>query len=142
MIGALLAGYVTDRFFSGRAGRVCMIAMLSMIGVIYLFAHAPLHSRILAGTLFMSMGFLVYVPQMLIAAMAMNLGTKRASAAAVGMTGIFGYASTIVSGWGVGTIVDRSGWNGAFTLMIVCAAGTFILMAFTWNIGAHPELPK
>jgi OPA family glycerol-3-phosphate transporter-like MFS transporter/OPA family sugar phosphate sensor protein UhpC-like MFS transporter len=60
----------------------------------------------------------------------------------VGLTGIFGYASTVVSGWGVGRIVDKSGWGGAFILMIVCAAATTALMALTWNVGAHPHLEE
>jgi OPA family glycerol-3-phosphate transporter-like MFS transporter/OPA family sugar phosphate sensor protein UhpC-like MFS transporter len=88
------------------------------------------------------MGFMIYVPQMLIAAMAMNLGTKRAAAAAVGLTGIFGYLSSIVSGWGLGSIVDRNGWDGAFGVMLGCAAATMALMALTWNVGAHPQLEK
>lgn len=142
MIGALAAGFIADRIFRGRAGRVCVIAMLSMVGVIYAFWHAPRNAPALAGILFLAMGFLIYVPQMLIAAMAMNLGTKRASAAAVGLTGIVGYASTIVSGWGVGDLVDRAGWRAAFILMMGCAAGAMVLMAITWNVGAHPELEK
>lgn len=140
MIGALVAGFLADRLFRGRAGRVCVIAMFLMIGVIYAFWHAPRSYPIIAGALFLTMGFLIYVPQMLIAAMAMNLGTKRASAAAVGLTGIIGYASTIVSGWGVGDLVDRHGWPAAFILMIGCAAGAMVLMAITWNVGAHPEM--
>jgi OPA family glycerol-3-phosphate transporter-like MFS transporter/OPA family sugar phosphate sensor protein UhpC-like MFS transporter len=92
--------------------------------------------------LFVLMGFLLYVPQMLIAAMAMNLGTKRASAAAVGLTGIIGYASTIITGWGIGSLVDRHGWPAAFALMLGCAVVTLLLMAATWNVGAHPELEE
>src|SRR5205085_2820357 len=77
-------------------------------------------------------------PQMLIAAMAMNLGAKRASAAAVGLTGLVGYASTIVTGWGVGRIADRYGWAGPFAIMLACALATLALMALTWNVGARP----
>jgi OPA family glycerol-3-phosphate transporter-like MFS transporter/OPA family sugar phosphate sensor protein UhpC-like MFS transporter len=76
---------------------------------------------------------------MLIAAMAMSLGTKRASAAAVGMTGLFGYLSTIPAGWGVGWMADHYGWNGPFALMFGCAIGTMLLMLVTWNVGAHPQ---
>jgi OPA family glycerol-3-phosphate transporter-like MFS transporter/OPA family sugar phosphate sensor protein UhpC-like MFS transporter len=76
---------------------------------------------------------------MLIAAMAMNLGTKRASAAAVGMTGLFGYLATIPAGWGVGWMADHYNWNGPFALMFACAIGTAVLMLFTWNVGAHPQ---
>jgi OPA family glycerol-3-phosphate transporter-like MFS transporter/OPA family sugar phosphate sensor protein UhpC-like MFS transporter len=137
LVSALVAGFVADKVFHGRAGRVCVIAMVIMAVAVWAFWVTPGTSKTLAGALFVVMGFMVYVPQMLIAAMAMNLGTKRAAAAAVGLTGIFGYASSIVSGWGLGRVVDKSGWDGAFILMIGCAIGTMILMAITWNVGAH-----
>jgi sugar phosphate permease len=140
MASALIAGYVADKYFRGRAGRVCVIAMALMTVVIYLFWKTPVERPKVAMGLFIAIGFLMYVPQMLIAAIAMNLGTKRASAAAVGMTGIFGYLSTIVAGWGVGWMADHYGWTGPFILMIFCAIGTMGLMALTWNVGAHPEL--
>jgi OPA family glycerol-3-phosphate transporter-like MFS transporter/OPA family sugar phosphate sensor protein UhpC-like MFS transporter len=114
--------------------------MLLMIGVIYAFWKVS--SPALAGGLFVAMGFLLYVPQMLIAAMAMNLATKRAAAAAVGLTGIFGYLATVMSGWGMGKLVDASGWGRGFVILIGCAAGTLVLMAFTWNVGAHPHLEE
>jgi OPA family glycerol-3-phosphate transporter-like MFS transporter/OPA family sugar phosphate sensor protein UhpC-like MFS transporter len=142
LVSALLAGYIADRYFRGRAGRVCCIAMLLMSGTIYLFQRTPKGSPWTATGLFILMGFLLYVPQMLIAAMAMNLGTKRASAAAVGMTGLFGYVATVPAGWGVGWMADHYGWGGPFALMFACSLGTLVLMALTWNVGAHPELPR
>jgi sugar phosphate permease len=137
LISALSAGFVADRVFRGRAGRVCVIAMALMAVTIYLFARVPKGSAGAATALFLAMGFLLYIPQMLIAAMAMNLGTKRASAAAVGMTGLFGYLATIPAGWGVGWMADHYGWGGPFALMLGCAIGTMLLMATTWNVGAH-----
>ena len=137
LISALSAGFIADRVFRGRAGRVCVIAMALMSVVIYLFWMTPKSSPGTATALFLAMGFLLYIPQMLIAAMAMNLGTKRASAAAVGMTGLFGYLATIPAGWGVGWMADHYGWGGPFGLMLGCAIGTLVLMATTWNVGAH-----
>jgi OPA family glycerol-3-phosphate transporter-like MFS transporter/OPA family sugar phosphate sensor protein UhpC-like MFS transporter len=142
MFGALLAGFVADRYFRGRAGRVCVIAMAAMAAVVYLFWVTPPSRPWVLATLYLSMGFMVYVPQMLIAAMAMNLATKRAAAAAVGLTGIVGYLSNIVSGWGIGAIADRHDWDAAFKLMIGCAVATAALMAITWNVGAHPQLAR
>ena len=142
MVSAIAGGYAADRYFNGRAGRVCVIAMALMTAAVYLFWITPPSRPGVLGPLYLTMGFMVYVPQMLIAAMAMNLGTKRAAAAAVGLTGIFGYLSSIVSGWGVGAIVDKGGWDGAFKLMIGCAVATMALMALTWNVGAHPQLEK
>ena len=39
-------------------------------------------------------------------------------------------------------MADHYGWGGPFALMLGCAVGTLVLMAFTWNVGAHPELPE
>ncbi|HEX8913671.1 MAG TPA: MFS transporter [Humisphaera sp.] len=139
LVGALVAGLAADRVFGGRAGRVCVIAMVLMAGAIAAFWVAPPGAAWVSGGLFVLMGFCVYVPQMLIAAMAMNLGTKRAAAAAVGLTGIVAYASTIVTGWGLGRVTDQHGWAVAFGLMLGCTLATAALMAFTWNVGAHPQ---
>jgi len=139
LVSALLAGIVADRVFRGRAGRVCVIAMVAMTAALYLFWVTPRGSPWLLALLYLTMGFMIYVPQMLIAAMAMNLGTKRAAGAAVGLTGIFGYLSTIVSGWGTGLLADKAGWDAVFRLMIGCAVGTVALMALTWNVGAHKD---
>lgn len=140
LCSALIAGYVADRYFRGRAGRVCVLAMLLMSVAIYFFGKLPKGHPWAATSLFIAMGFLLYVPQMLIAAMAMNLGTKRASAAAVGLTGLLGYVATVPAGWGVGWMADHYGWKGPFLLMLGCAVGTLLLMATTWHVGAHPEL--
>jgi OPA family glycerol-3-phosphate transporter-like MFS transporter/OPA family sugar phosphate sensor protein UhpC-like MFS transporter len=139
LVSALAGGWITDRYFAGRAGRVCTIAMLLMIAATWGFWTAPASMPVLAAGCFLLMGLMVYVPQMLIAAMAMNLGTQRAAAAAVGLTGIFAYSSTVLSGWGIGKIVDTAGWNGAFQMLIGCAVVTAVLMALTWNVGAHAE---
>ena len=137
MVSALIAGYVADRYFRGRAGRVCVIAMALYCVAVYFFARTPKSAPWTATGWFLLMGFLFYIPQMLIAAIAMTLGTKRASAAAVGMTGLFGYVATVPAGWGVGWMADHYGWSGPFSLMLACAIGTMLLMAITWNVGAH-----
>jgi sugar phosphate permease len=139
MVGALVGGFCADRIFNGRAGRVCVIAMALLAGAITAFYYAPSGKPLISGSLFVVMGFLLYIPQMLIASMAMNLGTKRASAAAVGLTGIVGYASTVITGWGVGRLADLYGWAGAFIMMLGCTVVTLVLMAVTWNVGAHPQ---
>jgi OPA family glycerol-3-phosphate transporter-like MFS transporter/OPA family sugar phosphate sensor protein UhpC-like MFS transporter len=139
LLGALGAGIIADRVFRGRAGRVCVIAMALLAVSVYLFYLTPRETPFIAGVLFVIVGFLLYVPQMLIAAMAMNLGTKRASAAAVGLTGIIGYGSTIITGWGMGRLADNHGWSSVYLVMLLCAVVTLVLMLVTWNVGAHPQ---
>ena len=69
-----------------------------------------------------ALGFFIYGPQALVAVIVVKLATKRAAATAVGLTSIFGYGSTVVSGWGLGEMVDRhKNWDLAFISLIVAA---------------------
>jgi OPA family glycerol-3-phosphate transporter-like MFS transporter/OPA family sugar phosphate sensor protein UhpC-like MFS transporter len=82
-------------------------------------------------------GFCIYGPQALIGITAANLATRRAAATAAGFTGLFGYASTLVSGWGLGLLVERAGWHTAFgALLGVGALGTFLFL-LAWRAPAH-----
>ncbi len=73
----------------------------------------------------MAAGFFVYTPQALVAVIVANQATKRAAATAVGLTSIFGYASTTLSGYGLGWLVQHYSWNHAF----VCLIGAAVLGA-------------
>ena len=54
-----------------------------------------------------------------------------------GLTGIFGYASTTLSGVGFGKLVQTYGWNAGFIgMLIVAAIGTFAC-ALGWRAKAH-----
>ena len=103
--GMLAAGWATDRFFGGRAPRTCVICMLMtalcLVGLYTLNEHTPLAVAI---AILMSAGFFIYGPQALVGIAAANIATKRAAATAGGFCGLFGYGSTIVSGWGMGIL--------------------------------------
>jgi OPA family glycerol-3-phosphate transporter-like MFS transporter/OPA family sugar phosphate sensor protein UhpC-like MFS transporter len=91
----------------------------------------------LATTFLAAAGFFIYGPQALIGITAANLATRRAAATAAGFTGLFGYASTLVSGWGLGKIVDVYGWNVGFgVLLSIGALGTFMFI-LAWPAKAH-----
>ena len=86
------------------------------------FWKLPGSSPLVSTTLLCCAGFFIYGPQALVGITAANLATKRAAATAIGFTGIFGYASTILSGWGLGKLVDDSGWNAGLMALIFMAA--------------------
>src|SRR5258708_26749881 len=98
LVGALVAGFLTDRYFKGRAGRVCVIAMALLAVAVPPFRISPRDAKWVSGSLFILMAVLFYVPQMLIASMAMSLAPKRASAAPVGPTGLIAHGSPINTG--------------------------------------------
>jgi phosphoglycerate transporter family protein len=137
VFGMLLGGWLTDRVFGGRGSRACLFYMASAGLAIFLFWKAPAHSAILSTTLLCAAGFFIYGPQALIGIIGANLATKRAAGTAAGFTGIFGYASTVLSGWGLGTLVQHHGWDAGFTgLICVSAIGT-LLFAAAWGAKAH-----
>ena len=49
------------------AGRVCVIAMALMLATVYAFWKTPKEYQQLTWALYVTMGFLLYIPQMLIA---------------------------------------------------------------------------
>ena len=137
LIGMLLAGWATDRFFRGRGSRTCVFCMIGAAAAMFAFWKLPMHSPVQAAILLGTAGFFIYGPQALIGITAANLATKRAAATAAGLTGLFGYASTVVSGWGLGLLVQRAGWNVAFgALLGIGAIGTFMFI-LAWPAKAH-----
>jgi OPA family glycerol-3-phosphate transporter-like MFS transporter/OPA family sugar phosphate sensor protein UhpC-like MFS transporter len=132
----LLAGWITDRVFKGRGSRTCVFCMIgacTALTLFWQFGSTPL----LATVLLAAAGFFIYGPQALIGITAANLATKRAAATAAGFTGLFGYASTLVSGWGLGLLVQSAGWHVAFgALLGIGAIGTFMFI-LAWPAKAH-----
>ncbi len=136
IVGMLLAGWLTDRVFQGRGARTCVFCMIGACTALTLFwqiGSTPARATVLLAVA----GFFIYGPQALIGITAANLATKRAAATAAGFTGLFGYASTLVSGWGLGLLVQSEGWHVAFgALLGIGAIGTFMFI-LAWPAKAH-----
>lgn len=134
IVGTLVAGWVTDRFFAGRAHRTCMWCMVGAgisMGAFYMFYLHPgmVPGWALIGVLAMA-GFFIYGPQALVGIAVTNQATKKAAGTANGLVGIFGYLSTAVSGIGIGWLADNYGWNYVFISVIAMAiVGTLIFLA-------------
>lgn len=137
LVGMLLAGWITDRVFGGRAARTCVFCMIGACVAMLAFWRVPTHSVLVSSLLLGAAGFFIYGPQALIGIMASNLATKRAAATAAGLTGFFGYASTLVSGWGLGILVQRSGWNVAFGTLLAIGAIGMVMFILAWPAKAH-----
>ncbi|PTY05156.1 MFS transporter [Opitutaceae bacterium EW11] len=137
LAGMLLAGWATDRFFRGRGARMCVFCMIGACLAIFAFWKVPTHSTLQSALLLGVAGFFIYGPQALIGITAANLATKRASATAAGFTGLFGYASTVVSGWGLGRLVQTSGWDTALGALIGIGAMGTLMFILAWPAKAH-----
>ena len=117
--------------------RVCLVYMLLAGLAVFLFWKIPGQSEFATAGLLGAAGFFIYGPQCLLAVTAANLATKKAAATAIGLTSIFGYASTVLSGWGLGALVEHYGWDLAFKGLIVVAALGSFTFALAWRAKAH-----
>lgn len=137
VIGMLLSGWLTDKVFGGRGARTSVF-LITLAGVfLFLFWKLPVQSSSVSAALLCGAGFFIYGPQALIGSASANLGTKHAAATAVGLTGLFGYASTILSGWGLGTLVQHYGWYAGFSGLIACSILGAISFLLAWPAKAH-----
>ena len=132
LLGMLCGGWITDRVFGGRAARACVFYMIGCTGALFLFWKLPHQTWVSSTILLCLAGFFIYGPQGLIGIATAKLATKRAAAAAIGLTSVFGYLSTVISGVGIGALVDRYGWDAGFILFIICSIAGVLLFALCW----------
>jgi OPA family glycerol-3-phosphate transporter-like MFS transporter/OPA family sugar phosphate sensor protein UhpC-like MFS transporter len=137
LLGALLGGWITDRFFGGRAARACVFYMAFSALSLVLFWRNETSSELVNTGFLCLVGFFIYGPQCLVAVIAANLATKRAAASAVGLTGLFGYASTLLSGVGLGTLVQHFGWDAGFIGLLFVAVMGMVLFILAWSAKPH-----
>jgi OPA family glycerol-3-phosphate transporter-like MFS transporter/OPA family sugar phosphate sensor protein UhpC-like MFS transporter len=136
VVGALLAGWLTDRLFGGRPMRAGLFYMVLAGLSILLFWKGAGESRLWNTVWLCAAGFFIYGPQCLIGIAAAKLATKRAAATAVGLTGLFGYLSTVLSGWGLGALVQWQGWDAGFAALLAVATIGALLTAAAWGARA------
>lgn len=133
VVGMLAAGWITDWVFRGRGARTCVFCMIFTGVALFTFRLIPA-GHMLASTLaLMAAGFFIYGPQALVGIAVANLATKRAAATAVGLTGIFGYASGILSGYGLGLLVEHYGWDHAFLGLLIVTGIGVLLFTLAWR---------
>lgn len=148
IVGMVFAGWATDRWLKGRAHRTCVFCMAGAALFVFLFWRLPSDAPVwlLFATL-CAAGFCIYGPQALIGIAAANQATKHAAATANGLTGLFGYASTLVSGVGLGYVAQHYGWNLAYVGILVMALVGMAVFLLMWGARADgydesPEEPK
>ncbi len=135
--GMLAAGWLTDKIFGGRGIRMCFFCMIFATAFVFVFWQLHTPSILLATLVLGAAGFFIYGPQALIGIIAANLATNKAAGTAAGFTGLFGYLSAILSGWGLGTVAQHYGWNYAIGGLI--GVGIIGSLTFLMGWGARPH---
>lgn len=137
--GALLSGVISDRLYQGRRAPVCaLFLLLSALGIGALYAVPPGHPGWDAAALAL-IGFAIYGPQFVVGVFATDLASPKAAATAIGLTGVFGYAGSALSGVGTGLLLDRFGWAGGCAGWAVAAVLGALVALPLWS--ARPGSP-
>lgn len=132
--GTILCGIMSDKLFSGRRAPVTIIYMAITLLCVLLYWITPADNPwIINGSLW-AIGFLIYGPVMLIGVQALDLVPKKAAGTAAGLTGLFGYfIGDLLANAALGAIVDSSGWNMAFEIVLAACLLAILFTAFTWK---------
>ena len=133
--GMLFAGWATDRFFGGRAPRLCVFLMALTAGLFLAFWFLP--SGFAGAAALCAGGFCLYGPQALTGVTATNLATKRFAGTAIGFVSLFSYAGVSVAGKVCGNLAQSSGgWRAPLVVMAIVAMAGAVLFACLWRTRA------
>jgi OPA family sugar phosphate sensor protein UhpC-like MFS transporter len=141
-VGAVSAGWASDRLFGKRRAPVCALMLFALAAVCVGFVYIPQGEWILATVMLGLAGFMVYGPDMLMSGAATADVHPAAAAAATGMTMCLGATGSIFSGAGVGWLKDRMAgeWTLVFLVLAGLAVVSALLMVSIWN--ARPKGSK
>lgn len=132
-LGMLTMGWLSDRW-GGRRGRVSVLCLVPLIVAFVALRFTPPGLLWLDLALLGCVGFLVYVPVMMLGVMSLDLTSKKAVGTAAGFVGLFGYMGRVAQGKGLGWLAQHHGWDAALEAIVACAALAAVLLAFTWNV--------
>lgn len=132
--GTLLAGWMSDRWFSGRRAPVGVLYMAAVTAAVLVYWLNPPGRRAVDGAMLFLIGFLIYGPVMLVGVAAVDLVPKKAAGTAAGFTGLFGYAvGAVIAELGIGLAVQRWGWDAGFMVLVAACVLATAFLSLTWH---------
>lgn len=138
-IGALVAGWGSDKLFNGNRGPMNLIfaaGILLSVGSLWLM---PFASYVMQAACFFTTGFFVFGPQMLIGMAAAECSHKEAAGAATGFVGLFAYLGASLSGWPLAKVLEIWHWTGFFAVIAIAAGISALLLLPFLNAQAPRE---
>ncbi|MEJ5053752.1 glycerol-3-phosphate transporter [Sphingobacterium sp. MYb382] len=132
--GTILCGVLSDKVFNGRRAPVTIIYMTLTLIATYVYWTATGDNIWVVNISLWAIGFLIYGPVMLIGVQALDLVPKKAAGTAAGLTGLFGYfIGDLLANAALGSIVDKTGWNTAFEVILGACVLAIFFTALTWK---------
>ena len=130
--GTILCGWLSDTVFKRKRALTTMVYM-ALVSVAVFVYWTNMNNKLIDSIALVGIGFLIYGPVMLIAVNAMDISSKNAAGASVGLTGFFGYffGTSILANIVMGRVVQSYGWDAGFKMLMASCLITIILMALT-----------
>jgi sugar phosphate permease len=135
-LGAVSAGWASDRLFGGRRAPVCVVMLAGVSATCAAMTVVAPSDWLTATVLLGVAGFMIYGPDMLMSGVAtVDLSHPKAASMATGLTMCLGALGTIFSGAGVGYLNDltHGNWSVIFWTLAALPVIPAVLMASIWN---------
>lgn len=150
ILGTIVCGYVSARFFKGRCTPPNVIFMILVLAGTLLYWQAdnvatlfvparsavyPILCKSLVYSALIIVGFCIYGPVAMLGIQAVNLVPKNAAGTAAGFVGLFGYlfGDAILSKLLMGTVAQNAGWHVTFMLLAFASIAAVLLCSLTWR---------
>jgi len=141
-VGAVAAGWATDRFFGGRRAPVIAL-LLGLLGVFSItFPFLDTHNSALMILVVALIGFCTYGPHILMVGhAAQDFGRKSGAAGAAGFIDAFGYIGASAAGWGAGVLIASRGYELTFVVFGSAALLAVLPISLIWKVGPKTQAP-
>ncbi len=132
--GGVMAGWLSDKYFQSRRGPVGTMYLVMLALAFFVLWKIPANHPFFDTIALVFAGFLLSGPQVLVGIAMADFTCKSVVGSANGFAGFMAYVfGALISGIGVGKLVDIWGWHGAFILFIACSLLGAFFFALTWN---------
>ena len=145
IFGSLVAGWASDKIFSGRRGPINVLFSFAVIFAVAGLWFSPPGFAILDSILLFTIGFLIFGPQMLIGMAAVELSSKKAAGSSNGFVGLVAYLGAATAGYPLGKMTNDWGWEGFFITLGLCGAISVLFLLPLWSVRsrtAREEKPE
>ncbi len=140
-VGAIAAGWATDRFFKGRRAPVIalLLALLGALSIV--FPHINPSNAGLVILMIAAIGFCTYGPHILMVGhAAQDFGKKSGAAGAAGFIDGMGYIGASLAGWGAGVMITKYGYEFTFAFFGAAAIIGALLVCRIWKAGPRTHV--
>jgi len=132
-LGAIFAGWASDRIFKNRRAPVAFIMLLLLTISCYLFRIIPDDNWVLSLVILLFIGFFTFGPHVLmVAAIPADFGSRKAASSVTGFIDSMGYLGASLTGVGTGYLIEKFSWDAGFYFWIIGAIFAAIMTLFIW----------